>query len=129
MTDPDFPPELRTFIQGTIPNIEAAEVLLLFARERDAALGIEAIVDGLKPTVLEAVQVRRYLSLFQERRLIAETGDGTYRYSPESEALERVVRGLAKAYNERPVTLVRLIYTLRDENIRSFADAFRLKKE
>ncbi len=129
MTDPDFPQELRTFIQNAIPNMEAAEILLLLARERHAALGIEAIVDGLKPTAVESVQARRYLAVFQERGLIAQAEDGAYRYSPDSEALEQVVRGLAKAYNERPVTLVRLIYTLRDEKIRSFADAFRLKKE
>jgi hypothetical protein len=109
--------------------VEAAEVLLLLARERHAALGIDAIVAGLKPTSVDAVQVRRYLAVFQERRLIAQADDETYRYSPATDALERVVRGLAKAYNERPVTLVRLIYTLRDENIRSFSDAFRLKKD
>ena len=109
--------------------MEAAEVLLLLARERHAALGIDAVVAGLKPTTVEAAQVRRYLAVFEERRLVAQAADDTYRYAPASDALEHVVRGLAKAYNERPVTLVRLIYTLRDENIRSFSDAFRLKKD
>jgi hypothetical protein len=129
MTDPDFPQELRTFIQYSIPNIEAAEVLLLLAGERGAALDLERIVEGLKPTAVDALQVRRYLAIFQERGLIANTAEGAYRYEPASEALEAVVRRLAKAYNERPVTLVRLIYALRDESIRSFSDAFRLKKE
>jgi hypothetical protein len=129
MTDPDFPQELRTFIQETIPNVEAAEVLLLLARERHAALGIDRVVEGLKPTAVDGVQVRRYLASFQERRLVSQEQDGTYRYAPASDALEDIVRGLAKAYNERPVTLVRLIYALRDENIRSFSDAFKLKKE
>ena len=36
---------------------------------------------------------------------------------------------LAQAYEQRPVTLVRLIYALRDRKIRSFADAFRLRKD
>ena len=35
---------------------------------------------------------------------------------------------LAKAYEERPVTLFRIIYALRDANIRSFADAFKVRK-
>lgn len=34
---------------------------------------------------------------------------------------------LAAAYEQRPVTLFRIIYALRDQRIRSFADAFRLK--
>jgi hypothetical protein len=38
------------------------------------------------------------------------------------------VRTLAQAYNERPVTLIRMIYALRDPKIQSFADAFKLRK-
>ena len=38
------------------------------------------------------------------------------------------VATLAKAYEERPVTLFRIIYALRDANIRSFADAFKVRK-
>ena len=39
------------------------------------------------------------------------------------------VQTLAKAYEERPVTLFRLIYALRDRKIQSFADAFKLRKD
>jgi hypothetical protein len=38
------------------------------------------------------------------------------------------VETLARAYEERPVTLFRIIYALRDANIRSFADAFKVRK-
>jgi hypothetical protein len=38
------------------------------------------------------------------------------------------VRTLAQAYRERPVTLIRVIYALRDSRIQSFADAFRLRR-
>jgi hypothetical protein len=34
-----------------------------------------------------------------------------------------------RVYNARPVTMVRVIYALRDEKIRSFADAFRIIKK
>ena len=54
--------------------------------------------------------------------------NNAYRYSPASPELDALVRALTKVYNERPVTLVRMIYAPRDEKIRSFADAFRLKK-
>jgi hypothetical protein len=39
------------------------------------------------------------------------------------------VKILAQAYEERPVTLIRLIYALRDGKIRSFAEAFNLRKK
>lgn len=43
-------------------------------------------------------------------------------------ALGSHVETLAQAYEQRPVTLIRLIYALRDLKIRSFADAFKLRK-
>jgi hypothetical protein len=43
-------------------------------------------------------------------------------------AFQAHVATLAQAYEERPVTLIRLIYALRDRKIRSFADAFKLRK-
>jgi hypothetical protein len=46
---------------------------------------------------------------------------------PDDPALRGHVQTLAQAYEQRPVTLIRLIYALRDRKIRSFADAFRLK--
>ena len=46
----------------------------------------------------------------------------------EEAALKAHVEMLAQAYEQRPVTLIRLIYALRDRKIRSFADAFRLRK-
>jgi len=50
------------------------------------------------------------------------------RYRPATAQLDAHVRTLAKAYEERPVTLIRIIYALRDGKIRSFADAFKLRK-
>jgi hypothetical protein len=47
---------------------------------------------------------------------------------PDDPALRAHVQTLAQAYEQRPVTLIRLIYALRDSKIRSFADAFKLRK-
>lgn len=128
MTDPDFPQELREFIQENIPNIDAAELLLLLARSPDRGHDVKAIADALRPTVVPEAAARRYLAHFKERGLVVQLQDDEFRYYPASPDIDAVVRALTKAYNERPVTLVRMIYSLRDEKIRSFADAFRLKK-
>ena len=47
-------------------------------------------------------------------------------WSPATQ--DAVIAALEKAYNERPVSLVRLIYALKEQKIRSFADAFKLRK-
>ena len=43
--------------------------------------------------------------------------------------IARHVATLAQAYEERPVTLFRLVYALRDRKVQSFADAFKLRKD
>ena len=128
MTDPDFPDDLRSFIQDYIPTVDAAELLLALTREPARRYAVGAAIDAVRPTVLSEPVARRYLGHFESQGLLVSEG-GEYRYSPATPALERAVRALMKVYNERPVTLVRMIYGPRDEKIRSFADAFRLKKE
>jgi hypothetical protein len=128
MTDPDFPEALRAFIRDYIPNVDAAELLFLFARARGMPLDLAAALDGLRPTVISPPAARRQLEAFAERGLLARLGNDTYEYQPASAELDEVVRALTRVYNERPVTLVRTIYALRDETIRSFSDAFRIKK-
>jgi hypothetical protein len=129
MTDPDFPQELRTFIQESIPNIDAAELLLLLARHPGREWQVAELVQALRPTVMSEAAARKQLGLFESRGLISRAQTDTCRYSPASAELGGLVRALTKAFNERPVTLVRLIYSLKDEKIRSFADAFKLKKD
>ena len=65
--------------------------------------------------------------LFHTRDLLAIDLDKRYQYRPASEILAAHVRTLSQAYNERPVTLIRMIYALRDLKIQSFADAFKLR--
>jgi hypothetical protein len=105
--DADFSDQFYRFVQATLPTVDAAELLL--AAFHDPAVGLEA---GKTAEALRAA------GLLDEK----------LRYRPASEELARHVATLAQAYEQRPVTLVRLIYALRDQKIRSFADAFKLRK-
>jgi hypothetical protein len=70
----------------------------------------------------------RYLALFQAGGMIAVGPDKRVQYRPAHQAVAAQVATLAQAYQERPVTLIRVIYALRDSTIQSFADAFKLKR-
>jgi hypothetical protein len=72
--------------------------------------------------------VAGYLELFQQHGLVAVGPDRRAQFRPGPGEAGRHVDTLAQAYRERPVTLIRVIYALRDGKIRSFADAFRLKR-
>jgi hypothetical protein len=54
--------------------------------------------------------------------------EGRYRLGPAAPEYEVILATPARLYNERPVTLVRMIYAPKEERIRAFADAFKLKK-
>jgi hypothetical protein len=107
MEDIEFSDAFCRFVQVYLPSVETAELLLQARRNPEAA-----------------VQAKQRDALRAAGLL-----DESYRYRPAGPELETHVATLAQAYEQRPVTLIRLIYALRDTRIRSFADAFRLRKD
>ena len=101
-----------------MPSVEAAELLL--------ALAGEPLQATIKPGDPDA---ERYLELFRARGLLQAGADGAPRCAPADTALAAHVEMLRLAYRERPVTLFRMIYALRDPKIRRAADAFRLRRK
>jgi DNA-binding IclR family transcriptional regulator len=127
--DPDFPEALRAFIRDHIADVDAAELLLQLAREPGRQYDVASLLAALNPTAISEGTARRHLTLFEERGLVYSEAAGLYRYSPDTPEVADCVQALMRVYNARPVTMVRMIYALRDEKIRSFADAFRIKKK
>ena len=101
MEDVEFSDEFCRFVQVHVPSVEEAELLLAEYRAPESARG---------------AQWARFQQAFRGAGLT------------EAQA-ERHLATLAQAYDTRPVTLVRLIYALRDRSIQSFADAFRLRRK
>lgn len=130
MEDAEFSDAFCLFVQTAIPAVDAAELLLLIADRPDVASSAQDLLERLRPKAAMAEEdAQRHIANFQNRGLVELDGERKVRYRPASEDLAHHVRTLAQAYEERPVTLVRVIYALRDSKIRSFADAFRLRKK
>jgi hypothetical protein len=126
MEDADFSDAFCRFIQTNIPTVEAAELLLAFYREGGEPLSAARATERLGPgSTLALSEAVRLLEAFQSRGLLSKEGDA-FRYRAGGDAA--FVEVLSQAYRERPVTLVRIIYALRDSKIQSFAEAFRLRK-
>lgn len=126
MQDPDFPEELHRLIEAAIPSVEAAELLLLLASRAERDFTAADLVHAIRPTRVDAATVGKTLEIFAARGLVETRPGGAVGYRPANPELESMVRALARAYNERPVTLIRAIYTSK---LRLFADAFKIKKE
>jgi hypothetical protein len=129
MEDADFSDEFCEFVQANVPSVDAAELLLLLFRDPQVAWQAKQALERLPAGVrVSEADAAKHLQSFHTSGLAAAGANQSFQFRPGSEALDAHVRTLAKAYEERPVTLIRIIYALRDRKIRSFADAFRLKR-
>jgi hypothetical protein len=130
LDDSAFSDAFCRFLQTSVPTVDAAELLLVLAEEPGRSwLPVELTARLRATSALSDLDIQRHLDQFQAAGLVAPGADGRRRYRPADEALAAHVRMLARAYKERPVTLFRVIYTLRDLKIQSFADAFRLRRK
>ena len=129
MEDSAFSEDFFAFIQSAVPSVAAAELLLLVSRQPERWWTVSGIRGELPRDVnLNENGIASGLETLRTGGLVEFDGERRARYHPASEALESNVRILAQAYNERPVTLIRIIYALRDSKIQSFANAFKLRK-
>jgi hypothetical protein len=119
--------EVRELIFAGVPTLEALELLICLARCPGRMWTLEQLTEGVPQ--LKQTEAREYLSLFVACRLVRADGAG-HEFAPDTALLAEAVAGLLRAYDERPVTLIRTVYALADERkIQSFADAFRLKRK
>jgi hypothetical protein len=123
-----LPASLLRFIVQCIPTLQAAEVLLFFAANRDRAFKAEDIAAAMRPALVTVPAIKEYLGLFKRSGVITED-DEQCRYAPATHDIEEAVALLARAYNERPVTLIGAIYKIADSRIQSFSDSFKLRED
>lgn len=129
MEDSAFSEEFCGFIHTAIPSVSAAELLLLIFKHPDRWWTLPELRRELPPDVnITETDASGCLEALRSRGLVEFNDEKRVRYRAASDALDAQVRTLAQAYNERPVTLIRMIYALRDSKIQSFADAFKLRK-
>ena len=109
-------------------NVDTVELLMTLSKHRERAwLPGELRTQLASMTSLSEAEVLRILDVLQSCGLVVRDADQRVRYRP-AQALESHVATLARLYIERPVTLFRVIYGLRDLKINTFADAFKLRR-
>lgn len=59
--------------------------------------------------------------------VVAGDAEATYRYAPATRDAADATEALAKLYHQRPVTLVKLVYTQPPNPVVLFSDAFRMR--
>jgi hypothetical protein len=123
----DFPADIKQFIADHIDTVAQLELLLLL---RNDPAKVWTPDEAGKALYSAADVTALQMADLQLKRLIAPgPADNTYVYRPESPELARLVDKLADLYRERRVAVISAVYTKPIDKIRSFADAFRLRKE
>lgn len=126
MEDAQFSREFFDFLREKIPSVDAAEILLLLYRNPGRPFSPSETLERLGPVLSEG-EVREILQRLADARLVAGA-NATFVYSPATPELAAHVKLLSAAYEERPVTLFRLISALRKSPVQTLADAFKIRK-
>lgn len=123
----EIPTAVRDLIHQHIDSVEQLEVLLLLHDHGDRDWSAEDVSQELR-TNQESTAAR--LADLTARGLVAEgaTRD-VYRYAPRTHDINAAVAGLAREYSVRRVSVITLIFAKPLDRIRSFADAFRLRRD
>jgi hypothetical protein len=127
MPDPDLPREVRELVGRRLQNMEDIDIILLLESSPEP-LTASQIRERLR--LPEGSQVPGIARLVEQRFIRRDdtSGEARYSYAVTDPETKRAIALLRVAYNERPVTLVRLVYH-RPSAAQNFADAFRITKD
>jgi hypothetical protein len=117
----------RQFLLRYIDSVEQLEVLLLLRGSPDRSWSPEAVAQALysNPT-----SVAYRLAMLQRHGLLtAAEPSPSFRYQPETPALDQAVARMAELYKERRVAVITFIASKPMANVKAFSDAFRLRKK
>jgi predicted transcriptional regulator of viral defense system len=126
LSEAEIPANVRSFVHDHVESVVQVEVLLLLQAEPARAFSGADVVAALR---VEPAWARAQLSDLAGRGMLAEAGPGAYRFAPRTAEMADAVAGLARAYADRRVTVIGMIYAKPSEPLRSFADAFRIRKD
>jgi hypothetical protein len=123
-----LPEDVKQFLQEHISSVAQLEVLLMLRNHGDRQWTPGEVSKALYTT---PEMVAEQLADLCKRGLL-EVADGSephYRYAPADPELDSQVGTLDTAYKERRVAVITFIYSQPVEKVRTFADAFRLRKD
>ncbi len=119
---------IRVFVADHIESVAQLELLLMLHREPQThcSAADAARAFGLSPDMTEKL----LSDLCRDGLATSVMGEPpTFRYAPRTPAIDNTIARLAALYQERRVSLIQMIYAAPVDRLRSFADAFDLRKK
>jgi DNA-binding transcriptional ArsR family regulator len=124
-----FPEDVKQFLDANIESVEQLEILRILGDNPHQEWSVVALAREVqaKPQTIAA-----HLAALQARGLLTIEVRGTEavsRSGPSTPEREVLVQRLLELYRQRPVTMINLVYARARDALRTFAEAFRLRKE
>jgi hypothetical protein len=118
--------ELDQFIERYVGSVEQLEILCLLCGHPEKAWSVQEVFRAIQSS---ESSVAARLDKFVADGILALDSQGLYRYGPQKPEISRIVPALAKAYQQRRVAIVEMIYQRPKERLHHFANAFKLRKD
>lgn len=128
MSDPGISEQVRALLIERIDSVVQLELLLLLHAQPGRAWTAADVAQELR---IDPAWASGQLGELAARALVTpspQQADG-FTYAPATPVLDAAVAQLARDYAERRVTVITLIFSKPVDKLRSFADAFRLRKD
>ena len=117
--------DLLAFIIEAIPSVWSLELLLVLHRAADRNW---RVVDLVRETRGSSSSVKDGLSALVKAGLAVYSPGGEIRYQPTTAEKASLADELVQAYAETPIAVVKAILSSPSERIRTFSNAFILKR-
>ena len=126
VNDP-LPIEIRGFIAQQIESLAQLETLLLMRRDPQRAWNAVGLA---KQLYLSEEMCGPMLEELERRQFaVRDAAEQSFRYSSPDAQSDELLDRLAHLYVERRVAVISEIYSNPVSKVKTFADAFRLRKE
>jgi predicted transcriptional regulator len=118
--------EAQQFIAQYIQSVGQLEIFLTLGDGGDRSWSVDEVFRKIQSN---EKSISDCLENFLREGVAILEKEGRYRLSDKSPNLVAIASELQKAYRERQVTIIEMIYKKPPRQIQSFADAFRLRKD
>jgi hypothetical protein len=123
----EFDDQLRSFVAEHVASVAQLELILIMHREPERRW---TAAEAARTFALSPEMTGQILAELCRQGLVevSASEEPSYRYAPASDAAHLMIGRLADCYQQRRVSLIQLIYGKPADKLRSFADAFDLRK-
>ena len=126
MSDEAVPKHVQQLIDERIDSVAQLEIMLQLQANPARAWSPGELAQAMR---IDRAMAKVQLDDLCARQLVNCGTVGQYRYWPATPELDAAARDLARAYTDRRVTVIGLIFSKPVDKLRTFADAFRLRKD